>query len=203
MNDGLKELQEFYHNQRHYHLQYYLQELDSKNYLTLETASKLVQQTHSRNIQGSFRKIELPSTANANKVTLKEDTSRDWKIYSYKKIKTTPDDSAIYLPWYSNLFFSASVLLNDLPWISGMLLQDLGIAHIDELDRLNATEWRYLKTESNINGVLASFYPDTTLVIALLATFLFYIFFLLTLTISTLIKWIRIFSNKPKHSKEV
>lgn len=182
---------------------FYLQELDSKNYLTLETASKLVQQTHSRNIQGSFRKIELPSTANANKVTLKEDTSRDWKIYSYKKIKTTADDSAIYLPWYSNLFFSASVLLNDLPWISGMLLQDLGIAHIDELDRLNATEWRYLKTESNINGVLASFYPDTTLVIALLATFLFYIFFLLTLTISTLIKWIRIFNNKPKHSKEV
>jgi len=152
---------------------FYLQEIDPRNAPTSEILSKLVKQTHFRNIQGSFQKIETPSILDVDKVTLKENTSRYWKVYSYEKIRDTADNSAAYLPWYSNLFFSASILLNDLPWISDLLQQSLGIEEIKELSQLNATQWQYSDTKISRTGVLASFHQDRDLVVGCIATFLF------------------------------
>ena len=168
---------------------FYLLEKDSKNSLPSVNMGKLVKQAHSRNIQGSFRKIETPSILGVKKIVLKENTSAYWKVYSYKAIGNSSVNRTSYLPWYSNLYFTASILLKDLPWISGMLLRSLDIEQISYLNRLKTPDSQYLEMDSSRSGVIASFYPDTDLVIGIIATFLFSFLMLAIRIISSYRKW--------------
>ncbi len=158
---------------------FFLKDEEYSHSQALNQPSNLLEQRHSRNIQGSYRKIQVSSHIKAGRIILKENTADFWKVYSITKKRKGIDSSSAYLPWYSNLVFTSSIALKHLPLIPDILQNTIGIAQVLELPRISTAEWKYENNRGLGDEIIASFYLDIDMVRGLLATMSFLLFLIL------------------------